>query len=93
MKAPISLTKQAPSTDRGNSVELAPGVSELRYRRLFEAAQGGIVILDAQSGKIVDVNPFLPELLDYSFENGNSLHSGTPCNDGSENKEPKYATA
>src|ERR1700693_2602357 len=43
-------------------------VSELRYRRLFETAQDGILILDAQSGKIIDVNPFLLDLLDYPFE-------------------------
>jgi len=33
--------------------------SELRYRRLFEAAQDGILLLDAQTGAITDVNPFL----------------------------------
>ena len=69
MNAPTSLTDQMPATDRGNSLELAPGVSELRYRRLFETAQDGILILDAQSGKIIDVNPYLLELLDYSFDN------------------------
>jgi nitrogen fixation negative regulator NifL len=42
--------------------------SELRYRRLFESAQDGILILDVVSGKIVDVNPFLMEMLDYSRE-------------------------
>jgi PAS domain S-box-containing protein len=42
--------------------------SELRYRRLFETAQDGILILDAESGEIVDVNPFLMDLLDYPFE-------------------------
>lgn len=40
--------------------------SELRYRRLFETAQDGILILDAESGKIVDANPFLKEILGYS---------------------------
>jgi two-component system, cell cycle sensor histidine kinase and response regulator CckA len=40
--------------------------SEARYRRLFETAQDGILILDAQSGVITDVNPFLTTLLDYS---------------------------
>ncbi|MEI6092000.1 MAG: chemotaxis protein CheB [bacterium] len=42
--------------------------SEIRYRRLFESAKDGILILDAESGMIVDVNPFLIELLDYSKE-------------------------
>ena len=37
--------------------------SELRYRRLFEAARDGILILDAATGAIVDVNPFLCELV------------------------------
>jgi len=43
-------------------------ISELRYRRLFETAQDGILILDANSGEIMDVNPFLIDLLDYPFE-------------------------
>jgi diguanylate cyclase (GGDEF)-like protein/PAS domain S-box-containing protein len=42
--------------------------SELRYRRLFEAAQDGILILDAQTGAITDVNPFLIKLLGYTRE-------------------------
>jgi PAS domain S-box-containing protein len=42
--------------------------SEARYRRLFEAAQDGILILDAETGLITDVNPFLVELLGYSHE-------------------------
>ena len=41
-------------------------VSELRYRRLFEAAQDGILILDAETGAITDVNPFLIDMLGYS---------------------------
>ena len=40
--------------------------SELRYRRLFEAAQDGILILDARTGAITDVNPFLIDMLGYS---------------------------
>ena len=40
--------------------------SELRYRRLFETAQDGILILDAKTGAITDVNPFLINLLGYS---------------------------
>jgi len=42
--------------------------SELRYRRLFEAAQDGILILDANTGAITDVNPFLIKMLGYSRE-------------------------
>lgn len=42
--------------------------SEARYRRLFESAKDGIIILDAETGKIVDINPFLVELLGYSYE-------------------------
>ena len=38
-------------------------VSELRYRRLFEAAHDGVLILDAATGMVVDVNPYLVELL------------------------------
>ena len=40
--------------------------SETRYRRLFEAAQDGILILDFATGQIIDVNPFLTNLLGYS---------------------------
>ena len=40
--------------------------SELRYRRLFEAARDGILILNAQTGTIEDANPFMTELLGYS---------------------------
>ncbi len=40
--------------------------SEIRYRRLFEAAQDGILILDAKTGLIKDVNPYLIKMLGYS---------------------------
>jgi diguanylate cyclase (GGDEF)-like protein/PAS domain S-box-containing protein len=42
--------------------------SETRYRRLFETAKDGILLLDADSGKISDVNPFLLNLLGYAYE-------------------------
>jgi PAS domain S-box-containing protein len=41
-------------------------ISEVRYRRLFESAKDGILILDAATGQIVDANPFMTELLGYS---------------------------
>jgi len=40
--------------------------SELQYRRLFEAARDGILILEAETGRISDANPFLIEMLGYS---------------------------
>src|ERR1700678_2110466 len=42
--------------------------SELRYRRLFETAQDGIIILNADTGQVVDANPFMKDLLGYSQE-------------------------
>jgi PAS domain S-box-containing protein/putative nucleotidyltransferase with HDIG domain len=42
--------------------------SELRYRRLFESAQDGILILNAETGAISDVNPFLIDMLGYTRE-------------------------
>jgi diguanylate cyclase (GGDEF)-like protein/PAS domain S-box-containing protein len=59
-----------PDTDRKTSLENTQKIqtSELRYRRLFEAAQDGILLLDAETGMITDVNPFLVKLLGYTRE-------------------------
>jgi two-component system, cell cycle sensor histidine kinase and response regulator CckA len=57
------------STQKPNNPDVAAeslGASELRYRRLFESAKDGILILDGETGMIVDVNPFLVELLGFS---------------------------
>lgn len=40
--------------------------SELRYRRLFEAARDGVLIIDPATRRIVDANPFMSELLGYT---------------------------
>ena len=65
------------------SVKYALKVSELRYRRLFETAQDGILILNADSGQIDDVNPFLTDMLGYSREEllGNKLWEIGPFKD------------
>jgi PAS domain S-box-containing protein len=42
--------------------------SEIRYRRLFEAAHDGILILNASTRRITDVNPFMLELLGFERE-------------------------
>src|SRR6266516_2139257 len=47
-------------------VEKALQDSELRFRRLFETAQDGILLLDADTGQITEVNPFLIDMLGYS---------------------------
>ena len=46
--------------------DAARRASEIRYRRLFESAQDGILILNAETGQIDDVNPFLISMLGYS---------------------------
>src|ERR1700689_1736796 len=42
--------------------------SEIRYRRLFEAAHDGVLILNAISRKITDANPFMSHLLGYRHD-------------------------
>ncbi len=51
-----------------NLVEVALRASEVKYRRLFESAKDGILILDSETGMIEDVNPYLMELLGYTHE-------------------------
>ena len=49
-------------------MEKSLGLLESRYRRLFETAKDGIIILDSETGKIIDANPFLCDLLAYPKE-------------------------
>jgi PAS domain S-box-containing protein len=49
-------------------------IFEKRYQRLFESAKDGILILNAENGMIVDVNPFLINMLGYSKEQFLSKH-------------------
>ena len=51
-------------TDHHNA-EIAMRNSETRFRRLFETAKDGILILESSTGKITDANPFISELLGY----------------------------
>jgi PAS domain S-box-containing protein len=62
--------------------------SESRYRRLFETAQDGILIFEAETGQILDVNPFLAEMLGYSHENllGKNLWEFGPIKDSEVSK-------
>lgn len=49
-------------------IETELNKSELRYRRLFEAAKDGILILDEKTGEIIDANPYILEILGYSYQ-------------------------
>jgi PAS domain S-box-containing protein len=54
-------------TDR-RQAQAVVEISEIRYRRLFEAARDGILILDPSTRKITDANPFMSELLGYTHK-------------------------
>jgi PAS domain S-box-containing protein len=43
-------------------------ISEIRYRRLFETAQDAILILDGDTGEIIDANAFILDMLGYPLE-------------------------
>jgi PAS domain S-box-containing protein len=60
----LALLAVEDATERGRTLE-ALSASETRYRRLFETAQDGILILDAATCLIFDANPFLSEMLGY----------------------------
>jgi diguanylate cyclase (GGDEF)-like protein/PAS domain S-box-containing protein len=62
-----TLTSPSIVTDTINvNARDALRVSESRYRRLFETAQDGILLLNAETAQIEDVNPYLIEMLGYS---------------------------
>ena len=66
---PESSASNASATQaNAESIAAALKVSELRYRRLFETAQDGILILDCETGKITDANPFMAEMLDCTHD-------------------------
>jgi PAS domain S-box-containing protein len=71
------------------SVEDALRSSETRYRRLFEAAQDGIFILDAATGEITDANLYLAALVNYTQEEllGKMLWEISPFRDIAANQE------
>jgi PAS domain S-box-containing protein len=48
------------------AAETALKSSEQRYRRLFESSRDAILILDGTSGRVIDTNPAVTNLLGYS---------------------------
>jgi PAS domain S-box-containing protein len=71
---PGSVTESSPSrvvADNDSplsAIDKALRASESRYRRLFETAKDGILLLNAETAQIEDVNPFLMDLLGYSYD-------------------------
>jgi len=76
------------ATENGNALELLK-TSETRYRRLFETAQDGILLLDAETGQITDVNPFMVEMLGYPREHflGRELWEIGPVKDEASSRQ------
>ncbi|TXT40229.1 MAG: PAS/PAC sensor-containing diguanylate cyclase/phosphodiesterase, partial [Comamonadaceae bacterium] len=75
-----------PQTD---ATQKALRISESRYRRLFEAAQDGILLLNAHTAQIEDVNPYLVNMLGYSHGEflGKKLWEVGPFADKAQSKE------
>jgi PAS domain S-box-containing protein len=67
-ETPLATIAQGQDITGRKLAEETLKVSEIRYRRLFEAARDGILILDAESGLVLDVNPFLIEMLGFTRE-------------------------
>ncbi|MGA8441340.1 MAG: PAS domain S-box protein [Candidatus Sulfotelmatobacter sp.] len=62
----VDISQQKFAEAAHNQAQQALEDSETRYRRLFETAKDGILILDFKTGQIADVNPFLIEMLGYT---------------------------
>jgi PAS domain S-box-containing protein len=82
--APRSMESHVPMAFNEDTLR----ASELRYRRLFEAAKDGILILDPDTGRIHDVNPFLFKLLGFSRDEmiGKTVGELSPFRDIESNK-------
>ncbi len=80
---------QASTAGPDPRAEEAISASEMSYRRLFEAAKDGILILDVDTGCITDVNPFLMELLGFCRDEmiGRTVAELSPFKDIESNKD------
>jgi diguanylate cyclase (GGDEF)-like protein/PAS domain S-box-containing protein len=84
---PLAGTSPADTASAPATKELR--ISESRYRRLFETARDGILLLNSDTAKIEDVNPYLIELLGYTHAEflGKTLWDVGPFSDRAESKE------
>ncbi len=62
---PLCRTTVTDISER-RELEEALKISETRYRRLFEEVREGILLFNAETGKITDANPYLAEMVGYS---------------------------
>jgi len=64
-KTKIQPVNKEQSKKERSRIEAALQASEEKFRRLFETAQDGILLLDADSGIITEANPYLEKMLGY----------------------------
>ena len=64
-RPPDTQTFSQEDATQRERTEDALRASEARYRRVFETAKDGILLLDAKTGVIIDVNPFLEDMLGF----------------------------
>ena len=89
MRTPSGHEVPPPPGAEEEPARAALRASESRYRRLFEAARDGILLLNAQTAQIEDVNPYLIELLGYSHAEflGKKLWEVGPFADVAQSKD------
>jgi PAS domain S-box-containing protein len=85
MQNPLAPTTNVSASDAIKALR----VSESRYRRLFETARDGILLLNADTAQIEDVNPYLIDMLGYSHAEflGKKLWEVGPFADIAQSKE------
>ncbi len=84
----VSLLELRQSCKAKNSADEKLRASELSYRRLFEAAKDGVLILNVETGRITDVNPYLSNLLGFTYDEivGNTVAELSPFKDVESNQ-------
>lgn len=89
----LAAMSPAAAADGTAGISAAAGdalrASESRYRRLFETARDGILLINADTAQIEDVNPFLINMLGYTHNEflGKKLWEVGPFRDVAQSKE------
>ena len=65
---PIGLLAVIRDVSERRTRENKVQISEIRYRRLFEAAHDGVLMVDPETRRIIEANPFMTELLGYPHD-------------------------